>query len=116
LSTFKCKLRVRFVDSTPHRLHAKIYVGDTAATLGSSNFTANGLRLQLEANTRFEQASDRARYEETATVAENFWGIGEDWNEEFLALLEAMLAVVSWQEALARACADLLEGQWASAI
>ncbi len=107
-------LRVRFVDSTSHRLHAKIYVGDTAATLGSSNFTANGLRLQLEANARFEQASDRARYEETATVAENFWGIGEDWNEEFLALLEAMLAVVSWQEALARACADLLEGQWAS--
>ena len=107
-------LRVRFVDSTSHRLHAKIYVGDTAATLGSSNFTANGLRLQLEANARFEQASDRARYEETATVAENFWEIGEDWDEEFLALLEAMLAVVSWQEALARACADLLEGQWAS--
>ena len=107
-------LKVRFVDSISHHLHAKVYVGDKAATLGSSNFTANGLRLQLEANVRFERESDPQRYEDTVAVAENFWDIGEDWTEELLFLLEAMLAVVSWQEALARACADLLEGQWAS--
>ena len=35
------------------RLHAKIYIGDDAATLGSSNFTNPGLRGQLEANARF---------------------------------------------------------------
>lgn len=42
---------VRFVPGR-NRLHAKIYVGDEAATLGSSNFTDAGLRSQFEANVR----------------------------------------------------------------
>jgi len=50
-------------------MHAKIYVGDTAATLGSSNFSEMGLRLQLEANTRFDAAKDAARYRELKQIA-----------------------------------------------
>lgn len=46
-------------------------------------------------------------------AAENFWAQGTPWEEEFRALLECLLQVVPWQEALARACAELLEGDWA---
>ena len=96
------------------RLHAKIYQGDTAATVGSSNLTHFGLRLQFEANARFEANQEPRRFRELSSVAENYWAAGEDWDTELLALLEELLQVVSWQEALARACADLLEGEWAA--
>ena len=102
----------RFVHGRTH-LHAKIYVGDTAATVGSSNFTASGLRFQIEANARFDHDLEPERYDELALVAENLWSAGEDWNAQFRALLMSLLQVVSWQEALARAAADLLEGEWA---
>ena len=36
------------------------------------------------------------------------------WAAELRALLHDMLRFVSWREALARACADVLEGQWAA--
>jgi len=96
-------------------LHAKIYVGADAATLGSSNFTGNGLRLQAEANARFERRSDEGeRFDDLRRVAENFWSAAEDWHAEFLEILRELLREVSWQEALARACAELLEGEWAT--
>lgn len=106
-------LDVRFVPGDT-KLHAKIYVGDNAATLGSSNFTDNGLRAQFEANARFDRKGEPTRYQQAQTVAENYWTIGEDWNLEFVELLNTLLQFVSWQEALARACADLLEGSWAA--
>lgn len=106
------RVATKFVHGRTH-LHAKIYVGDHAATVGSSNFTASGLRLQIEANARFEHADDPQRYDELMLVAENLWSEGEDWNAQFRALLMSLLQVVSWQEALARAAADLLEGEWA---
>lgn len=37
-------------------LHAKIYKGDQAITLGSSNFSRLGLLQQTEANVRFQQS------------------------------------------------------------
>jgi hypothetical protein len=95
------------------RLHAKIYVGDQAATLGSSNLTTFGLEQQFEANARFERTGEKRRYSDTVLVAENYWRAGEPFDEELLTLLEELLQVVSWQEALARACAELLEGSWA---
>jgi superfamily II DNA or RNA helicase len=104
---------VRFVPGRT-RMHAKIYVGEFAATVGSSNFTEAGLVNQFEANARFERSGDPDRYADTARVAENYWQVGEPWVEELRRLLENLLAFVSWQEALARACAELLEGQWAS--
>lgn len=96
------------------RLHAKIYVGATAATLGSSNFTRAGLSEQVEVNARFLAGEEARRYGELAAIAENLWSAGEDWSAELRRLLEELLRVVGWQEALARACAELLEGEWAA--
>ena len=46
-------LKARFVHGV-NRLHAKVFVGAVAATVGSSNFTGYGLSHQFEANARFE--------------------------------------------------------------
>jgi hypothetical protein len=108
------RLDARFVHGKT-RLHAKIFVGESAATIGSSNFTDNGLSLQFEANARFDASKkkDHHRYLEVRRVAENYWTAGESWNDELRALLEELLKVVTWKEALARACAELLTGSWA---
>ena len=94
-------------------IHAKIYVGDDAATIGSSNFTYRGRGGQSEANVRFSCATERKRYVEAGALAEGMWQLGSDYRVGFLALLDALLLRVSWQEALARACAAILEGEWA---
>ena len=39
--------------------------------------------------------------------------LGEDYNKYLIDLLEKLLKVVSWQDALGRACGELLEGEWA---
>jgi len=96
-------------------LHAKIYCGKSAATVGSSNFTEPGLRRQLEANARFERSDDGKRYQELVQVAENYWVLGVDFQAQLIALLKRLLRPVTWEEALARACAELLEGEWAEA-
>lgn len=105
------KVRARFVEGV--RLHAKMYCTEKAATLGSSNFSASGLRGQLEANARFV-ASDQ-RHQEAWQLAERYWERGEDFNEQLIALLEQLLRLVEWQEAIARAAAELLDGEWAQA-
>lgn len=94
-------------------LHAKIFVGEQAATVGSSNFTHAGLVSNLEMNARFDVAIEPGRYEELADAAERLWDVGTDWTAELRSLLEALLRVAPWQEALAAACAELLEGEWA---
>lgn len=99
--------------SSGTRVHAKIYVGDYAVTLGSSNFTRPGLESNLEANARFERELEPERYQEAVALAENLWVEGRDYTVGFMELLEGLLRKVSWQEALARACAELLEGDWA---
>ena len=115
-------LQPRYVARSTWRLHAKIYVGDDAATLGSSNFTDPGLRNQLEANVRFRrfddakkpaQREEHQRYLETVQIAEQFWKLGKDYSEQLIELLEQLLRLVPWQEAVARASAELLEAEWA---
>jgi hypothetical protein len=65
IEALKCQqVAARFVHGT-RKLHAKIFVGAGAATLGSSNFTAFGLDSQYEANARFESSHERARYRDT---------------------------------------------------
>jgi hypothetical protein len=96
-------------------LHAKIYCGQKAATVGSSNFTEPGLSRQLEANARFERGSEGKRYGELVGIAENYWTMGVDFRVALIALLKKLLRPVTWEEALARACAELLEGEWAEA-
>jgi hypothetical protein len=107
------RVESRYIPDQKHKLHAKIYVADGAITLGSSNFSFNGQRNQLEANASFDATADKKRYNEVWQIAKNYWELGEDYNQELLGLLEMLLSVVSWQEALGRACAELLEGHWA---
>lgn len=94
-------------------IHAKIYIGEHSAILGSSNFTLNGLKKQSEANARFSRQGASTRYREARDLAEGLWAYGQDYKEDLLSLLEALLKQVMWQEALARGCAALLEGEWA---
>jgi len=107
------RISTRYLADSGHRLHAKLYCGEAGVTLGSSNFTEPGLRYNREANVRFTLARERKRFEETWAIAENYWALGRDYNDELIALLEQLLRVVPWREAIARACAELLEGDWA---
>src|SRR5690606_13430746 len=104
------------------RLHAKIYVGDQAVTVGSSSFTDSGLRNQLEANVRFQrfdspskpaQRDEGQRHTETVQIAEPCCDCGNDYNDQLITLLAQLLRLVPWQEAIARASAELVEADWA---
>src|SRR6202020_3011730 len=68
---------------------------------------------RLEANPGRPKKGDRERSAGRATVENTLWQLGQPWDAELLALLESLLKVVGWRDALARACADLLEGEWA---
>lgn len=105
------RLAARHLGSQHARLHAKIYAGDDAITIGSSNFTQAGLTRQIEANVRLTR-KEKSRFSEATTIAENLWTAGQPYENDLLALLEQLLRVVNWQEALARASAELLEGEW----
>lgn len=96
-------------------LHAKMYCGDDAVTVGSSNYSQAGLHSNIEANVRFTARQERRRFDDTWAVANNYWASGQDCSQELIDLLNELLQVVSWQEALARACVELLEGEWAKA-
>lgn len=95
------------------RIHAKMYCSATGVTVGSSNFTHPGLHTQREANLRFTPV-EKLRFHECWQVAECFWNQGKDAEREFISLLEQLLKFVTWQEALARACSELLESEWAN--
>lgn len=110
------RVQARYLDRAGWRLHAKLYVGDRAASVGSSNFTSAGLNDQFEANVRFEaggNAAEARRYRETRQLAEQVWDAGTDYHTELVALLEQLLELVGWKDALARAATELLSGEWA---
>ncbi|GAB3846489.1 hypothetical protein GCM10028822_06650 [Hymenobacter terrigena] len=110
------QLQVRAAD----HLHAKTYVGAHHATLGSSNFSDNGTRKQPEANLRVARDSthihEREQYDDCKRTAENFWNSSTSYTKPFLELLEKLLQPTSWQEALARAVAELRHGKWLTKI
>ena len=110
------RLQVRAAD----KLHAKIYVATNHATLGSSNFSASGTRTQPEANVRVARESqhlhEREQYDGFKQIAENFWASSTSYSDGLLALLEKLLKPTSWQEALARAVAELRRGKWLTHI
>lgn len=106
------RIGARFIDGG-WRLHAKVYVGSAAATLGSSNFTRAGLSAQAEANLRSMRGQEPSDYRGCLRIAENYWDAGQPWEGQFADLLRDMLRVVTWREALARACSALLTGEWA---
>ncbi len=107
------RLNCRFIADSRFRLHGKIFLGSKAVTLGSSNFSHAGMQRQLEANARFQIPKEAKRYKEAKLLAENYWSLGKDYNQTLLDLLKQLLRVVTWQEALGRACGELLEGEWA---
>ena len=100
-------------------LHAKIYLGENHVILGSSNFTMKGLKVAHEANARFaaagEDPEEQRRYAETRQLAEYFWAKATDCNALIVKLLKQLLSWVTWQEALARAAAEVLVGKWLDA-
>ncbi len=91
------------------KAHAKIYVGDTHAILGSSNFSKSGLEQQLEANIRESKAGD---YKSVKQLADLFYYEGQNYNNQLADLLKELLSDVTWEESLARAIAEVLEGRW----
>lgn len=107
------EVEARYIPDGKKRLHAKIYVADDAVTTGSSNFSHSGMHVQHEFNCRYTRTGDRRRFRDTRQAAENFWRMGEDYGPELLDLLKRLLRAVSFEEAVARACAELLEGEWA---
>lgn len=104
------RVEVRTASRRP--IHAKIYQGDNAITMGSSNFTPAGLGSQIEANARWTD-DEPVRLNEAKELASSIWDQGQDYIKELDELLERLLRPVKWQEALARACAEILEGEWA---
>jgi len=102
------RVEVRLHDA----VHAKLYIGPKAATIGSSNFSLTGMRHHLEANARFVRKQSPQRYEEVLAIAKAYWSCAKPANEILIALLQELLRVVDFEEALARACAELLEGRW----
>ncbi len=108
------RLQVRVSPIRRSRVHAKIYISERAATLGSSNFSAGGMTRLTEVNARFEADKEPERYRETVAFAEKTWHLTKNCNDAFRKLLMRLVKPVSWKEALARAAAALLEGEWAS--
>jgi hypothetical protein len=105
------RVQVRLAPSD-RPIHAKVYLSSKAVTIGSSNFTPPGLGRQSEANVRFEP-SEGERYAEAQDLAEGLWSRGDEYGNELIKLLDTLLKHVTWTEALARACASVLEGHWA---
>lgn len=105
--------RIEVRRSARERIHAKMYLGDEAVTIGSSNFSTSGMKVQLEANVRFLAAEEPSRFEESRALAESIWRRGRDFRLELVDLLSRLLSVVSWEEALGRAATEILEGEWA---
>ncbi len=104
--------RVRVKIHTKKFLHAKAYLSDTAVTIGSSNFSTPGLVTSRELNARYMYGAD-AEYNEVSKFIEGCWTHSEDYTNELLDLLEELQLHVTWEEALARSCAAILEGDWA---
>jgi len=107
------KVSARLIEASSQRLHGKVFVTDKMAALGSSNFSRNGLELNLEVNARFDATKEPSRHKQTSAIADHYWQQGDDYTDRLIDLIGALFKKVSWQEALAKACAELLEGEWA---
>ena len=97
------------------KLHAKIYVGDQAAILGSSNFSKSGTLFQTEANIRVQFSSskkERGQYSDIKRIAEYYYEVAEDYNQHLIELFRKLFKDATWEEALARAVAEILESKW----
>ncbi|MCM4161270.1 hypothetical protein FHG64_06360 [Antarcticibacterium flavum] len=96
-----------------NKLHAKIYVGDSTAMIGSANFSQNGLTKQTEANLRVMIDEEKNKYDAIKTIAENYYIKANNYNE-LVDLLQTLIGQVDWRDALARAISEILDGGWLS--
>jgi superfamily II DNA or RNA helicase len=107
------------------RQHSKLYVGDRHAVLGSANFSIQGITTQKEASIRvgsqpyqdvgvsdINKDLNQYQYDNIRKKALNFWDQGQTYDMK--SLLEGLLQKVPWDQALARALAEILEGNWIS--
>ncbi|WP_299434583.1 SNF2-related protein [uncultured Aquimarina sp.] len=101
------KVQIKFYD----KLHAKIYTSDRMSMLGSSNFSFNGLNIQAEANTRILADVEPKKYEDIKLIADNYFDRATNY-DRIKQLLESLIKQVDWRDALARAIAEVLEGEW----
>lgn len=99
-----------------NNFHAKIYLGDNHAVLGSSNFSLSGMTFQQEANIRVARNSssklEQELYQNISLTANNYLQLSTDYTKGILQLLHRVVEVVQWQEALARAIVELVEDNW----
>jgi len=103
--------REEIVFKFKNKLHAKIYVSERFGTMGSSNFSNNGLKVQTEANIRIGINADSNKYENIKLIADNFFNQATTY-DKIIDLLMALIKKVTWQEALARAISEVIEGDW----
>ena len=94
-------------------MHAKMIITQEVAILGSSNFSNAGLTRNIEANVRFKKSEEKRRYEEVSEYAEALFSMADDYRGYLRGLLESLLKSSNWQDCIARACSELLEGHWA---
>lgn len=73
------------------------------------------MKTQIEGNVRF-QAGDELRFGEAVQLAESIWTLGENFKRELDNLLTRLLSFVSWEDALGRAVAEILEGRWSTLL
>ncbi|MDO6433020.1 SNF2-related protein [Flavitalea sp. BT771] len=94
--------------------HAKLYVGDDFVVLGSSNFSKTGLTIQEEANIRVGRINEHeyTQYNSIKKIAENYFEEAHEYNDKIKELLKELIQHTDWEEALARAIAELLDGEW----
>jgi len=97
------------INSATKPLHAKICMTEKVVVLGSSNYTKPGLHTQREINTRFT-VDDIERYDSASNFVEGCFEQSDDYSAELLELLKQLIRKTSWQEALACACWDMLDG------
>jgi len=103
----KGKIEFNFYD----KLHAKIYVNDRTAIMGSSNFSLNGLSKQVEANIRIVKDLEFRKYNNIKIIAENYVEKSLPY-KKIIDLLRDLIQEVDWKDALARAISEVLEGNW----
>ncbi len=105
-------IQFKFLD----KLHAKIYISDNYAILGSSNFSKSGLKSQMEANIRIANSitnlTEKKQFEDVSLIANNFYNLGKNYKDKILELLANLLKITTWEEALARAITELIDRNW----
>ena len=124
ISPFKCGMVLALIEHVRSKrvcfrskddLHAKIYASKEVAIMGSSNFSKEGLTQLHETNIRVRADGSPSQSQQHAAlkkIADNFWEESRPIDDRILSLLERLVQVVDWEEALARAIAAVLEGHF----